>query len=106
MYTKDNQRKGRYHIMTSKKQTLKMYFETMCANMYEAEFEAYKQAVKERGTKYYPSFSDWLEHFASNSDVLKEAIEFAGYHYPQNDRTWLTAIYAFDEVGCKLMQHA
>lgn len=45
-YIKDNQRKG-VIIMTSKKQTLKVYFETMCDDMYEAEFEAYKQAVKE-----------------------------------------------------------
>ena len=92
--------------MTSKKQILKVYFETMCDDMYEAEFKAYKQAVKEWGTKYYPSFFDWLEHFSCNYDVLKDAIEFAGYCYPDSDRTMLTANNAFSDIGCELLHHA
>jgi len=105
MYTKDNQRKG-VIIMTSKKQTLKVYFETMCDDMYEAEFEAYKQAVKEQGTKYYPSFSYWLKCITVNYYVLKDAIKFAGYCYPDSDRTMLTVDNTFSDVGCELMQHA
>lgn len=91
--------------MSSKKQILKVYFKINCSDMYEAEFGAYKKAVKEWGTTYFPSFEYWMDCHANSYNVLKDAIEFAGYHYPQSDRTWSTAIDAFSDVGCDVMQH-
>ena len=35
-------------------------------------------------------------HF--NYTLMKKAIEYAGYKYPDSDRTWLTAIEARNEI--------
>ena len=48
---------------------------------------------------YFPSFKDWLIFHESAYNILKKAIEEAGYKNPLSDRTWITAAQVYAQVG-------
>lgn len=48
---------------------------------------------------YFPSFKQWLVSSEPSCNIIKKAIAEAGYKNPSSDRTWLTAIQVYAQVG-------